>query len=166
MRVIVGVDRGDAARAALRYALREAHAHSAELHVVHAWESGFRAEYPTETVEQLRAAGAREATDLINEMLAEAGSQQRWANARVHVRPVEGAPAEALRIAASKDDLVVVGATHHRLLCRLIVGSVSDQVVREAHAPVVVVPARPRRRQASTCRPPISRRSAISQLSR
>src|SRR5688500_7377827 len=76
---------------------REAHAHSTELHVVHAWESDFRTAYPTDAVEQLRAAGAREAKDLIDEMLAEAGGGRRWANARVHPRPVEGSPAEALR---------------------------------------------------------------------
>jgi nucleotide-binding universal stress UspA family protein len=58
----------------------------------------------------------------------------------VTVRAVNGLPAQEL-IEASRDaDLLVVGSRGGGGFARLMMGSVSDQVVRHAHCPVVVVP--------------------------
>jgi nucleotide-binding universal stress UspA family protein len=58
----------------------------------------------------------------------------------VTVRAVNGFPAQEL-IEASRDaDLLVVGSRGGGGFARLMMGSVSDQAVRHAYCPVVVVP--------------------------
>jgi nucleotide-binding universal stress UspA family protein len=58
----------------------------------------------------------------------------------VKVRAISGYPAKEL-IEASRDaDLVVVGSRGAGGFAKLMVGSISSQVVEHAHCPVVVVP--------------------------
>jgi nucleotide-binding universal stress UspA family protein len=59
----------------------------------------------------------------------------------VTVRAVSGFPAKEL-IEASRDaDLMVVGSRGAGGFAKLMVGSISSQVVEHAHCPVVVVPS-------------------------
>jgi nucleotide-binding universal stress UspA family protein len=57
------------------------------------------------------------------------------------VRAVSGVPAEELVKASRDSDLVVVGSRGGGGFARLLMGSVSSQVVHHAACPVTVVPA-------------------------
>jgi nucleotide-binding universal stress UspA family protein len=58
----------------------------------------------------------------------------------VTVRAVNGFPAQELIEASRYADLLVVGSRGGGGFARLMMGSVSDQVVHHAYCPVVVVP--------------------------
>ena len=163
MRVVVGVDRSEGSRAALRHAAREAAAHDAELVVVHAWEPPFEHVHGTETTEVLRAASLRQATTVLDELLSQARAERGWAVQRVTARPVRGEASAVLLAAVRDGDLLVVGANRGDLVRRMLLGSVSSKVVRAAGSPVVVVPAvrrRARRRRRPGAAEP--RRAAVS----
>jgi nucleotide-binding universal stress UspA family protein len=59
----------------------------------------------------------------------------------VTVRAISGVPALALIEASRAADLMVVGSRGGGGFGKLLIGSVSNQVVHHAHCPVVVVPS-------------------------
>jgi len=58
----------------------------------------------------------------------------------VTVRAVSGLPAEELINASREADLIVVGSRGGGGFAKLMLGSVSSQVLHHAHCPVVVIP--------------------------
>jgi len=139
--IIVGVDGSHDAHRALEWAMQEAVARHAPLTVItvhqvaaSAW-TGVPIFLPVDepSVEQARQA----AEEAVAKAAAELGQSQP---VPVAVRAVSGLPAQEL-IEASRDaDLLVVGSRGGGGFARLVLGSVSDQVARHAHCPVVVVP--------------------------
>src|SRR3712207_5803476 len=109
MRIIVGIDDTAGSRAALRYALRESAARSAQLVVVHAWQPPFEAVYPYGATQAIRAAAVRDAARLVDTMVADARDQVRRPVERVVARPVQGDAADVLTTMARDTDLLVVG---------------------------------------------------------
>jgi len=64
--------------------------------------------------------------------------------ARYSVRVIQGSPAIQISNAANEDVDLIVISTHGRTgLGHILIGSVAEHVVRYAHCPVLVVPARP-----------------------
>ena len=139
--IIVGVDGSPGAHRALDWAMKQAadqHAHLTVVTVhevpVNGWTGNpyiLGADVPE--LEKTRQA-AEEAVSKAAVRLSESRPES------VTIHAVNGFPAEEL-IQASRDaDLLVVGSRGAGGFTRLMMGSVSNQVVHHAHCPVVVVP--------------------------
>lgn len=140
--ITVGVDGSEPSRRALDWAVREAGLRGAALTVlaVHQVASnhwtGSPELYPADrpATEAIR----RAAEDTVQKAVSRAGEP---GPASVTVRAVSGLPAHELVGASSDADLVVVGARGGGGFAKLLLGSVSNQVVSHAACPVVVIPA-------------------------
>ncbi|HSK55477.1 MAG TPA: universal stress protein [Jiangellales bacterium] len=146
--VVVGVDDSDNSRAALSAAAEEARLRGCPLHVVRAWGLTNAPKPPTwepgyvppfseyeEAVEHWLEVQVRSVL-----------GEDHGLEVRLH--PVHAAPAGVLVDASLRADLVVVGARGLGGFMGLLLGSVSDQLVRHAHCPVLVVPLAGRHRLA------------------
>lgn len=138
--IYVGVDGSGHSAYALEWAIEEAAIRRAPITVltvypvpVSGW-TGRPVILSEDSAEQEKARQAAEEMTLkVTSHLGEARP------ASVTVRAVTGFPAEKL-IEASRDaDLLVVGSRGAGGFARLVLGSVSSQVVHHAHCPVVVV---------------------------
>jgi len=139
--IIVGVDGSHGAHRALDWAMKQAAAKHAHLTVVTVHEvpvSGWTGNPIILGVDVPELEKTRQAAeDMVSKAAVQLG-ESRPASVTVHA--VNGFPAEEL-IQASRDaDLVVVGSRGAGGFTRLMMGSVSNQVVHHAHCPVVVVP--------------------------
>jgi nucleotide-binding universal stress UspA family protein len=138
--ITVGIDGSSHSACALEWALKEAAITHARLTVltvhsvaVSGW-SGNPILLPGDVDDQEKAyQGAEEMT---LKAIAQLGQAQP---PPVTVRVVTGFPAEELIKASNDADLLVVGSHGAGGIARMIMGSVSNQVVRHAHCPVVVV---------------------------
>lgn len=139
--ITVGFDGSPGAERALQWAMAEAATRRVLLTVlaVHpapasAW-TGHPITVPADEAAVQRARRAAEET--VAKVAAEVGDSGA---ALVTVRAVSGFPAEALLEASADADLVVVGSRGTNPVRRLLVGSVSNEVLHHAHCPVVIVP--------------------------
>ncbi len=140
--IIVGIDGSAHSARALEWAMRQGVTQHAAVTVlaVHSvpaspWTGNpvVLAQDPQE-LQKLRQV-AEELTEKVTSQLGEARP------ASVSVRVVNGFPAKELIDASRDADLVVVGSRGAGGFARLLIGSVSGQVVHHAHCPVVVIPS-------------------------
>jgi nucleotide-binding universal stress UspA family protein len=139
--ITVGIDGSPHSAHALDWAVREAAIRHAPLTVliVDSVPASPWTGHPIVMMEPDRLDGARQAAA---EMTAKAISQLGAGRPpSVHVRAVTGFPVRELISASQEADLVVVGSRGAGGFARLLLGSVSSQVVQHAHGPVVVVPS-------------------------
>jgi nucleotide-binding universal stress UspA family protein len=144
--VVVGVDDSDNSRAALSAAAEEARLRGCPLHVVRAWGLTNAPKPPTwepgyvPPFSEYEEAVEHWLEVQVRSVLGEDHGLE------VQLHPVHAAPAGVLVDASLSADLVVVGARGLGGFMGLVLGSVSDQLVRHAHCPVLVVPlvSRPR----------------------
>lgn len=135
--VLVGIDDSDDARAALAFAAGWAARTGQTLHVVHAWRTPFlwndRGTPPAALLDEVQAQHA--------EVLADAVAQARRLEPGLTVEGVEvDAPAgRALLDAAPGRALLVVGDGGVSHLEKLLIGSVSHDVLVDLSIPTVVV---------------------------
>lgn len=140
--ITVGIDGSAHSYRALEWAIKEAairHAPITVLTIHSVPQSGWTGNpitLPRDAMDQEKARQAAEEMTL--KVTSQLGDAQP---ASVTVRALTGFPAQDL-IAASRDaDLMVVGSRGAGGFARLLVGSVSSQVLHHAHCPVVVVPS-------------------------
>jgi nucleotide-binding universal stress UspA family protein len=139
--IVVGVDRSEGAKAALRFALEEAELRQARLRVVHAWQygyigaTGFEGSYPVlgGDIKELRDGAERDLDATLQESIPETRTVE------IERRVVEDRPAAALVEESRGADLLVVGSRGLGGFAGLLLGSVSQQCAHHAACPVVIV---------------------------
>jgi nucleotide-binding universal stress UspA family protein len=134
--IVVGVDGSEGGRRALDWASTEAAARGGAVQAVTAWrwdgvELDPHTVSPTELREHAEGVLARELAALA----ARHGTAHPVAG-----ELVEGRPAQVLANAARAADLLVLGSHGHSRLRHTVLGSVSEEVIRLAPCPVLVVP--------------------------
>ena len=139
--ITVGIDGSAHSTYALEWAIKEAAVRHTPVtvltvHLVPA--SGWTGNPITLPQDAVDVANARQAAE---EMTLKATSQLGAAQpSSVTVRAISGFPVQELIEASRTADLMVVGSRGAGGFARLMIGSVSSQVVHYAHCPVVVVP--------------------------
>ena len=127
-RILVATDGRDGTRRAIAHAVTIADRFDATLHAL-----SVRVEGPYDTPE----AAQRAAEEAVSSVEAEADD----AGVDVHTEIRGGTPDEEILAYAEKADvdMIVVGTRGRSGLDRVIVGSIAEQVLRNADAPVVTV---------------------------
>ncbi len=135
-RIVVAYDGSPPSERAVRFALSGIGGPDAEVWIVHADEAPHTVAEPRTDEERGTEVGA------IEQALRTFQSTADAARVHVHAWVREGTPATVLLAAADEvhADLVVVGTRGLRSAGRLLLGSVSSEVVARAKQPVTVVP--------------------------
>jgi nucleotide-binding universal stress UspA family protein len=139
--IVAGVDGSDHSKDALDWAITEAAVRQVPLTVlavspVAANIFGYTPErYPAD--EEARSRVEKATQQVADEAVAR---RSDVSGLQVTVQTVSGLPADELIKASQDADLLVVGARGAGGFARLVMGSVSSQVVHHALCPVVVVP--------------------------
>ena len=141
-RVVVGVDGTFPSLRALVFALTEARLRDGVVDAVIAWHEPYTGQSLAPGVADPAVFGEGAASTL-DGALAETHADH-W-GVRVERRVVRGAPGNVLLRAADGADLVVVGSRGRGGLTGVLLGSVAQQLVRDAQCPVVVVPSQSNR---------------------
>jgi nucleotide-binding universal stress UspA family protein len=151
--IVVGVDGSEGGRRALEWAAREAVTRGGAVQAVIAW-SWDGMEYgpiaATRPQEEAERAG-RLLDQEIKGLIARTGSGLPVAG-----EVVEGRPADVLSAAGRAADLLVLGSHGHSRVRHTVLGSVSEECIRKAACPVVVIPV-PVERREPAAEPVLSR---------
>ncbi|HET8681894.1 MAG TPA: universal stress protein [Micromonosporaceae bacterium] len=135
--IVVGVDGSEGGQRALHWAVEQARARHASVRAVAAWSwDGI------ETMPPVAYSPAEErdrAWKVLRREIEELPAAARE-GVSVSDEVVEGRPADVLTAAARDADLLVLGSHGHSRVWHAVLGSVSEECVRKATCPVVVVP--------------------------
>jgi nucleotide-binding universal stress UspA family protein len=139
-RIVVGVDGSDGARAALRWAIREAHLRGATVDALCVWSFPVPiglpyAEMQSLAVEDFQQRATATLAVEVDKALAEEGL-----DVEVTQRVAMSHPVVALREAAQHADLLVVGTRGRGGFTGLLLGSTSRECAQHSPCPVVIVP--------------------------
>ncbi|GAB3887504.1 universal stress protein [Kibdelosporangium lantanae] len=130
--VVVGVDGSPASRSAIAFAMDYAARRNTWVRAVHAWRRSM-----------LPGAGdiaTERATHLKVVVDAMAAVRDQFPTVPVRVARPLGRPADILTDESSAAQLVVLGTRGHGYVTGLLLGSVSQTLVRSANCPVAVIP--------------------------
>ncbi len=133
-RIVVGVDGSESSRAALGWALKQAHLTGAVVEAVTAWEFPAVYGYPAPMINvNFEELAARVAKDAIAEATSGAEADP------IYYKVVEGNAASALLRESAGADLLVVGSRGHGGFVEALLGSTGQHCVHHATCPVVVI---------------------------
>ncbi|HET8661357.1 MAG TPA: universal stress protein [Micromonosporaceae bacterium] len=147
-RIVVGVDGSPGGRLALRWALREAARRGGTVQAVIAWQWDGP---ESSVVTSPEAAKDRAVQTLYREL--DAAVTDFVTPPTVATEVVRGTPSLVLTRAAEDADLLVLGSHGHGRLHHAVLGSVSEDCVRRACCPVVVVPVPARDKRGGAGQP-------------
>jgi nucleotide-binding universal stress UspA family protein len=135
--IVVGVDGSEGGRRALDWAATEAAARGGSVQAVVTWRwDGPDIERPSVTNPEEERRHAQQILDReLTALTTRHGSAHTVAG-----EVVEGRAAVALTNAARRADLLVLGSHGHSRLRHTVLGSVSEECIRLATCPVLVVP--------------------------
>jgi nucleotide-binding universal stress UspA family protein len=133
-RIVVGVDGSESSARALKWAAEQAQLTGAVLEVVTTWE------WPTSYGWGVVIPEGWSPTDDAQKVFDQAVGPVAEAHPGVTIRPmiVEGHPAPVLVEESEGADLLVVGSRGHGEFAGMLLGSVSEHCVTNAHCPVLV----------------------------
>jgi nucleotide-binding universal stress UspA family protein len=138
-KIVAGVDGSGSSIRALQWAARQANLSGSSLEVITTWEwpmnYGWAVPIPPEFDPRSTA------QTLLDEAVADV--RQAYPGLDVRTTIVEGHPAPVLIDASRTADLLVVGSRGHGEFAGMLLGSVSEHCVTNAHCPVVVMRGRP-----------------------
>ena len=132
-RIVVGVDGSDGGRLALRWAVHEASTRGGTVQAVTAWEC--------DDLDPARADDPADVRERAEHTLADEIAGLPSTGVVIAAEVVEGRPARVLCTAARDADILVLGGHGHSRVWHAVLGSVSEECVRDATCPVVVVPS-------------------------
>jgi nucleotide-binding universal stress UspA family protein len=151
--IVAGVDGSEGGRRALDWAAGEAVIRGAALQAVIAWSWDGMEYGPVPATSPQEAAGyARDILD--REVKALIG--RRGPARPVAAEVIEGRPADVLAAAGRSADLLVLGSHGHSRVRHTVLGSVSEECIRKAACPVVVIPV-PVQRTGKSAEPALRR---------
>ncbi|GAB2920829.1 universal stress protein [Streptomyces heilongjiangensis] len=137
--VVVGVEEGEGSGTAVQFAFREADVRHCRLVAVHAWSAPFGPFTPPQDPSWYALeARRRPPAQVLDDALRDAS--ERYRDASVSRRVVEGPARQALLDAASEADLLVVGARRRQGHLGLQLGLINHAVLHHAPCPIAVVP--------------------------
>jgi nucleotide-binding universal stress UspA family protein len=136
-RIVVGVDGSEGGRRALRWAVREAARHGGTVQAVSAFQwKGLE----SVSMGEANATAEREKAEDVLAREVEAAASGIDPAPPIAREAVEGPAPRVLTEAARDADLLVLGSHGHGRIRHAALGSVSEETVRQADCPVVVIP--------------------------
>src|SRR5580704_7073872 len=132
-KIVVGIDGSGASIEALAWAGRQAHLTHANLEMLMTWD------WPT-TYGWAPLPEGYDPSEGMPELLAKAAGDLRaqYPDVEITTRLAQGHPAQLLVEASGGADLLVVGSRGHGEFVGMLIGSVSEYCVTNAHCPVLV----------------------------
>jgi nucleotide-binding universal stress UspA family protein len=134
-RIVVGIDGSPSSMAAVEWAANQAELTGAVLEVLMTWE------WPSSYGWSLPIPSGYDPEHESEKSLHEVLKPVREAHPSVTIQPsiIEGHPAPLLVKASHGADLLVVGSRGHGEFAGMLLGSVSEHCVTNAHCPVLVL---------------------------
>ena len=138
--IVVGVDGSDGARAALRWAIREAALRAVPVHAVWAWTYPVPIGFPYAEMQTMATVDFQQRAEASLAVEIDKAQAEEGLTVEVKGHAVLAQPAEALLRASEDAALLVVGTRGRGGFAGVLLGSVSRQCAEHASCPIVIVP--------------------------